>query len=112
MEKPERVASAFRSPHSLRPCPDGVERTLVAAPRRARPRPPVPVKMTCCHLLNCPNLSGRVHSDSAEGGNRPLVGRHDVREAVRPPRSRAAFPFLRLRVQHVAPQVIALPRSP
>src|SRR5262245_34863902 len=27
----------------------------------------------CCHLLNCPNLSGGVHSDSAEGGNRPLV---------------------------------------
>src|SRR5262245_46539295 len=26
-----------------------------------------------CHLRNCPNLSGGVHSDSAEGGNRPLV---------------------------------------
>jgi hypothetical protein len=28
---------------------------------------------TCRHLLNCPNLSVSVHSDSAEGGNRPLV---------------------------------------
>ena len=44
MEKPERVASAFRSRHSLRLCSDGVERTLGPGPaRRARPRPPVPV---------------------------------------------------------------------
>src|SRR6266566_3261295 len=35
---------------------------------------------------DCPNLSSRVHSDSAEGGNRSLVGRHDVRGAVRPSR--------------------------
>src|SRR5260370_16875974 len=42
----------------------------------------------------CPNLSSRVRSDSAEGGNRPLVGRHDVREAVRPPREIPAGPFL------------------
>jgi hypothetical protein len=27
----------------------------------------------------------------AEGGNRPLVGRHNIREAARPTRSRAAF---------------------
>src|SRR5947207_1004658 len=31
----------------------------------------------------CPNQCSCVESDSAEGGNRPLVGRHDVREAVR-----------------------------
>ena len=43
---------------------------------------------------DCPNLSSRVHSDSAEGGNRPLVGRHDVREAVRPPREIPDGPFL------------------
>src|SRR6516165_7804557 len=42
----------------------------------------------------CPNLSSRVHSDSAEGGNRPLVGRHDVREAVRPSRKIPDGPFL------------------
>ena len=41
----------------------------------------------------CPNLSSRVPSDSAEGGNRPLVGRHDVREAVRPPREIPDGPF-------------------
>src|SRR5262249_39553805 len=42
----------------------------------------------------CPNLSSRVHSDSAEGGNRPLVGRHDVREAVRHSREIPDGPFL------------------
>jgi hypothetical protein len=31
----------------------------------------------------CPNQCSCVESDSAEGGNRPLLGRHDVREAVR-----------------------------
>ena len=40
----------------------------------------------------CPNLSSRVPGDS-EGGNRPLVGRHDVREAVRPPRETPGRPL-------------------
>src|ERR1700704_815792 len=33
--------------------------------------------------VDCRLMSSFVHSESAEGGNRPLVGRHDVREAVR-----------------------------
>src|SRR5262249_60250849 len=43
--------------------------------------------------FGCPNLSSRVLNDSAEGGNRPLVGRHDVREAVRPQRETPDDPF-------------------
>src|SRR5215831_10174283 len=46
----------------------------------------VPLKIRKMQASDCQNRSSRVHSDSAEGGNRPLVGRHDVREAVRPPR--------------------------
>ena len=45
-------------------------------------------------VSDCSNLSSRVHSNSAEGGNRSLVGRHDVREAVRPPREIPDGPFL------------------
>src|SRR5262244_2636651 len=55
----------------------------------------VPLKIRKMQASDCQNLSSRVHSDSAEGGNRPLVGRHDVREAVRPPREIPDGPFLR-----------------
>src|SRR5262249_26053135 len=44
-----------------------------------------PVENRKMGVSDCSNLSSRVHGDSAEGGNRSLVGRHDVREAVRPP---------------------------
>src|SRR5262245_62153580 len=55
----------------------------------------VPLETRKMRASDCQNRSSRVHSDSAEGGNRPLVGRHDVREAVRPPREIPDGPFLR-----------------
>src|SRR5712692_5942337 len=45
-------------------------------------------------LRDCRRKSYCLHSAIAEGGNRPSVGRHDVREAVRLERSRTAFSCL------------------
>src|SRR5260370_2059862 len=48
---------------------------------------------TCAQtsISYCPTVRSCLDTAAAEGGNRSLVGRHAIREAVRPMRSRTAY---------------------